>query len=104
MVEEVLPSKSADEARLRILEESSEEIYPGQRVKLDFVSGGQGGDAIADHLSVFYLLKGQWDVTFETLAYACRKLLRKSPHDKFHNSTSQLTMIKSMGAFKKLPI
>lgn len=104
LVEEVLPAKSADEARLRILEESSEEIYPGQRVKLDFVSGGQGGEGIADHLSVFYLLKGQWDVTFETLAYACRKLLRKSPHDKFHNFTSQLTMIKSMGAFKKLPI
>lgn len=77
LMEEVLPSRSTGLANLKIIESTNEEIYPGQRVKLDFVAEGQGGEGIADHLAVFYYMEGHWDICFETLAYACRKLLRK---------------------------
>ncbi|THY76926.1 hypothetical protein D6C86_02267 [Aureobasidium pullulans] len=75
LMEEVLPIKSNGQRNLKIIENSKEDIYPGQRVKLDFVEDGRGGEGIADHLGVFHLIEGQWDITFQTLAYACRKLL-----------------------------
>jgi nuclear pore complex protein Nup107 len=77
LMEEVLPKKPAGQGNLKIIENTKEDLYPGQRIKLNFVEEGKGGEGIADHLAVFQLMEGHWDVSFQTLAYACRKLLRK---------------------------
>lgn len=85
LMEEVLPKRPAEQENLKIIENTKEELYPGQRIKLDFVEEGKGGEGIADHLAVFHLMEGHWNVSFQTLAYACRKLLRKSQtlcHDR----------------------
>lgn len=81
LIQQFTPKRSASEAHLHIVEEamnSADSIYPGHCIKLDFTSAGLGSEGLADHLIVFHLVEGHWDVTFGTLAYACRKLLRKS--------------------------
>ncbi|KAG9627278.1 hypothetical protein KCV04_g11505, partial [Aureobasidium melanogenum] len=75
LMEEVLPKKPAGQENLKIIENTKEDLYPGQRIKLNFAEEGKGGEGIADHLAVFHLMEGHWEVSFQTLAYACRKLL-----------------------------
>ncbi|GAB7350888.1 hypothetical protein MBLNU459_g1404t1 [Dothideomycetes sp. NU459] len=75
LMHESVPDRKPNEAYLHVLEPTTEEIYPGQRIKLDFSAQGNGGDGIADNLLVFQIIEGQWGITFETLAYALRKLL-----------------------------
>lgn len=77
LLHESVSDRKPGDAFLHMLEDTQHDIYPGQRVKLDFTSQGPGGDGIADNLLVFHVIEGQWGVTFSTLAYACRKLLRK---------------------------
>ncbi|KAL1306728.1 hypothetical protein AAFC00_005393 [Neodothiora populina] len=75
LVRNLTLERDLNEAHLQIVEETTDTVYPGQRIKLDFTSAATGSETLADHLIVFYLVEGHWDVTFSTLAYACRKLL-----------------------------
>ncbi|KAI5274228.1 hypothetical protein E4T47_02796 [Aureobasidium subglaciale] len=69
LMEEVLPKKSAEQSNLKIIENApNEDLYPGQKIKENFIKDGRGGEGIADHLAVFLLMDGQWDVSFQTLA------------------------------------
>lgn len=77
LVEKFLPKNDTEKQQLPMIEPAADSIYPGQRIKLHFTSAGSGGEGIADHLILFHLVDGYWDVTFKTLAYVCRKLLRK---------------------------
>jgi nuclear pore complex protein Nup107 len=101
LMEEVLPEKSTEHVNIKIIESTDEDLYPGQRIKLDFVADGKGGEGIADHLAVFYLMEGNWDVSFETLAYACRKLLRKSLHCLFISLMLTCLLLQLAAASKK---
>lgn len=60
-----------------LVESTTEDIYPAQRIKLNFKAQASAGKNVADHLMVYHINKGNWDATFTNLAYACRKLLRK---------------------------
>lgn len=81
LIERSSDKRSPDETQLRMLENTKDELYPGQRIKMNFLPGGITNEeqALVNSLSVYYLIEGQWAVTFEALAYACRKLLGKIP-------------------------
>lgn len=70
-------TRNSKQQPLRILEQTTDDIYPGQRIKLNFTSERSGAEGTADHLLAFHILNGHWDATFGTLAYVCRKLLRE---------------------------
>lgn len=77
LVQRLTTQRDVKAAQLHIVEDTKDSVYPGHRIRLDFTSAAMGSEGLADHLVVFYLLEGHWDITFATLAYACRKLLCK---------------------------
>lgn len=101
LLHESVPDRKPEESFLHILEDTKHEIYPGQRVKLDFSSKGLGGDGITDNLLVFHVIEGQWGITFSTLAYACRKLLRKYKTSSFTRQTKTDPCSQSTDVFRR---
>ncbi|KAI5205382.1 hypothetical protein E4T39_03096 [Aureobasidium subglaciale] len=97
LMEEVLPKKPAGQSNLKIIESTRDDLYPGQRIKSDFVEDGSGGEGIADHLAVL-LMDGHWDVSFQTLAYACRKLLLNGCFQEASRLVHQLSFEKLSNA------
>jgi len=77
LLEQVLADQSDAETPLEILESTDDELYPGQRVRLDFFDPltTNEEEALVNSLAVFYLIEGHWAVTFQALSYTCRKLL-----------------------------
>ena len=57
-MEEVLLKRPAEQKNLEIIENTKEDLYPGQKVNLDFVEDGKDGEGIADDLADFYLMEG----------------------------------------------
>ena len=76
LVEQLEPGNAHLHITEDVAEKAEDSVYPGQRIKLDFTSQGKGGEGFADRHVVFSLIDGHWDITFGTLANACRKLLR----------------------------
>ena len=81
LIRNLTPKHERQDHLIQIVEDSKDHVHPGQRIKLDFTSPYGEGGGIADHLVVLYLVEGHWGITFSTLAYACRKLLRTACPD-----------------------
>lgn len=81
LLDQVLADQSDAETPLDILESTDDELYPGQRVRLDFFdpSTTNEEEALVSSLAIFFLIEGHWSVTFQALSYTCRKLLSKYP-------------------------
>ncbi|KAK4507214.1 hypothetical protein PRZ48_000949 [Zasmidium cellare] len=66
-----------DAAPLRMLEETDETLYPGQRIVLDFMPRyhPDADEAIVSALQWYKIIDGQWEQTFSSLGLALRKVM-----------------------------
>lgn len=80
-LERVLASDGPSYLPFRMLEASKEDLYPSQRIRLEGLPTELTGadKALVSGLEIFYLVEGQWKVTFTALATVCRKLLGEFP-------------------------
>lgn len=79
LVKDTLAERSAEEATLRVVEDTDEDIYPGKRIRRGFTDQtvGEAEQSIVAALMAFWVVDGQWRVTFEAAAFVLRKFLGK---------------------------
>lgn len=113
IIKETLTERTTEDGTFKLIEESTEELYPGQSIRLDVhkEDAGEAEQRIIDSLMAFYLIEGQWRVTFEALAFTCRKflvngyfaeaadLVRRFPFESISEQKGRVVMGKGFNVF-----